>query len=577
MEKDFFEVFPHLKVGEELRELLERVHVTKVACNPDKTCLRVYIRSDRWIHKKHILALEQEILRQCFPGIPIAVKVIEKFQLSKQYTPENFLDIYHSSMLLELKNYNMLEYNLFQQSKIEFKDSHDMVLTLPDSLISHEKGEILVEYLEKVFCERCGMDLRVEPVFVKMGESKYRKNSKLRIEQEISQMVRKVQKNQEQEAEKKEEKEKKGRKDKESDFARTHRRDRPADLVYGRDFDEEAIPLETITGEMGEVVIRGQVMEVEEREIRGEKTIFIFSVTDFTDSITVKLFLKNEQVPQMRESIQKGAFLKLKGITNIDRFDRELTIASLSGIKKIPDFTTVRQDNSPVKRIELHCHTKMSDMDGVTDAKELVKRAYQWGHKGIAITDHGVVQSFPEAFHETWNIPKDADFKVLYGMEAYLVDDLKGMVVNGKGQSLDGSFVVFDLETTGFSPASCQIIEIGAVRVTDGEIVDRFSTFVNPRTPIPFRIEQLTSINDNMVMDAPVIEEVLPQFLEFCQGAVMVAHNADFDMSFIEENCDRLGIAHDFTYIDTVGMARFLLPALNRFTAAPEAFSAKVA
>ena len=145
MEKDFFEVFPHLKVGEELRELLERVHVTKVACNPDKTCLRVYIRSDRWIHKKHILALEQEILRQCFPGIPIAVKVIEKFQLSKQYTPENFLDIYHSSMLLELKNYNMLEYNLFQQSKIEFKDSHDMVLTLPDSLFSHEKGEILVE------------------------------------------------------------------------------------------------------------------------------------------------------------------------------------------------------------------------------------------------------------------------------------------------------------------------------------------------------------------------------------------------------------------------------------------------
>ena len=565
MEKDFFEVFPRLKVGEELKEWLEMVRVTKVACNPDKTCLRVYIRSERWIHKKHILALEKEILRQCFPGISIEVKVIEKFRLSEQYTPENFWGIYHSSMALELKNYNMLEYNLFQQAKIEFKGSHDLVLTLPDSLISHEKGEILVEYLEKVFCERCGMDLKVESVYVKVEESKYRKNSALQIQQEVSQMVRKVQENQGVQQAKQEEEEKKGRKDSFSDFGKNRRRERPADLVYGRDFDEESIPLENVTGEMGEVVIRGQVMEIDEREIRGEKTIFIFAVTDFTDSITVKLFMRNELVPEMRESIKKGAFLKLKGITAIDRFDRELTIASLTGIKKIPDFRSARQDNSPVKRIELHCHTKMSDMDGVTDAKELVKRAYEWGHKGIAITDHGVVQAFPEAFHETWNIPKDADFKVLYGMEAYLVDDMKGMVVNGKGQSLQGSFVVFDLETTGFSPMSCQIIEIGAVRVENGKIVDRFSTFVNPKVPIPFRIEQLTSINDSMVMDAPVIEEVLPKFLEFCSGAVMVAHNADFDMSFVEFNCDRLGIPHDFTYIDTVGMSRFLLPSLNRF------------
>ena len=162
-------------------------------------------------------------------------------------------------------------------------------------------------------------------------------------------------------------------------------------------------------------------------------------------------------------------------------------------------------------------------------------------------------------------MPKDSDFKVLYGMEAYLVDDLKGIVTNSKGQSMDGSFVVFDIETTGFSPLTCRIIEIGAVRVEKGVITDRFSTFVNPKVPIPYRIEQLTSINDAMVMDAPDIETILPKFLEFCQGAVMVAHNADFDMSFIIENCKRQGISDDFTYIDTVGMARFLLPALNRF------------
>ena len=281
------------------------------------------------------------------------------------------------------------------------------------------------------------------------------------------------------------------------------------------------------------------------------------------------MFLRNEQVPEVTEHVKKGAFLKIKGVTSIDRFDSELTIGSISGIKKIADFRSARVDTSPQKRVELHCHTKMSDMDGVTEAKALVKRAYEWGHPAIAITDHGVVQAFPEANHcfDAWGgcVPKDSKFKVLYGMEAYLVDDLKGMVTNPKGQALDGRFVVFDIETTGFSPLTCKIIEIGAVLVENGKITDRFSTFVNPQVPIPFRIEQLTSINDGMVMDAPTIEEILPKFLEFCEGATMVAHNADFDMSFIIENCNRMGIPNDFTYVDTVGMARFLLPALNRF------------
>ena len=177
----------------------------------------------------------------------------------------------------------------------------------------------------------------------------------------------------------------------------------------------------------------------------------------------------------MTESVKKGAFLKLKGVTTIDRFDSELTVGNITGIKKIANFTSTRMDTSPQKRVELHCHTKMSDMDGVSDAKALVKRAYEWGHKAIAITDHGVVQSFPEANHcfDAWGgcVPKESDFKVLYGMEAYLVDDLKGMVTNSKGQRLDGDFVVFDIETTGFSALTCRIIEIGAVKVEKGQIV----------------------------------------------------------------------------------------------------------
>ncbi len=219
-------------------------------------------------------------------------------------------------------------------------------------------------------------------------------------------------------------------------------------------------------------------------------------------------------------------------------------------------------DYSPAKRVELHCHTKMSDMDGVSDVKDIIKRAIKWGHKAIAITDHGNVQSFPDANHA---VPKDSDFKVIYGVEAYLVDDLKSFVENAKGQSLSDTYVVFDIETTGFNPKSNKIIEIGAVKVENHVITDRFSAFVNPRVPIPFEIEKLTSINDAMVMEEKGIEEVLPEFMEFCQDAVMVAHNADFDMSFIKYNLKLLGIEKEFTIIDTVGLARNLLPALNRF------------
>ena len=588
MEKDFFDVFPNLKIKEELRELLDMVFVTRVSCNPDKTRLWVYIRSERWIHKKYIFELEQQIERQCFPGLSIQVKVIEKFQLSRQYTPDNFLEIYRPRMELELRNYNMLEYNLFKRAQISFSGEGEMKLVLPESVIAREKSEILVEYLHKVFCERCGMDLKIDLVFTEAGESKYRRNAALQIRQEVENVLKhagmdgkktesaaageaKKEKGGEKKASGKEKQEQKfhGRKEQRGDFRGGFRRDANPDVVYGRDFEGDTIPLETITGEMGEVIVRGQVMEVEAREIRNEKTILIFPVTDFTDSIVVKMFLRNEQVPEVTAEVKKGAFLKLKGVTTIDRFDSELTIGSIAGIKKISNFTSTRMDTSPQKRVELHCHTKMSDMDGVTEAKALVKRAYEWGHKAIAITDHGVVQAFPEANHwfDAWGgcVPKEYDFKVLYGMEAYLVDDLKGIVTNSRGQSMDSRFVVFDIETTGFSPLSCQIIEIGAVRVENGVITDRFSTFVNPKVPIPYRIEQLTSINDSMVMDAPDIETVLPEFLEFCRDAVMVAHNADFDMSFIIENCRRQGIPQEFTYVDTVGMARFLLPALNRF------------
>ncbi len=359
------------------------------------------------------------------------------------------------------------------------------------------------------------------------------------------------------------------------------RSDNP-DVLYGRDFDDEAMKIEDIIGEMGEVVIRGKILNLDKREIKNEKTIIMFDVTDFTDTLTVKMFARNDQVAEILSGIKPGAFIKLKGISMVDKFDHELTIGSIAGIKKIPDFTVSRKDTAPHKRVELHCHTKMSDMDGVSEAKDIVKRAYKWGHRAIAITDHGAVQSFTDANHvwdDLWkeekNKRKDAGeenpdkqdfFKILYGVEAYLVDDLKETVTGDKGQDLDTDFVVFDIETTGFSPVNNRIIEIGAVKVSGGQIVDRYSAFVNPDVPIPFEIEKLTGINDEMVMDAPIIDVILPRFLNFCEGCVLVAHNAGFDMSFIIENARRLGLPTEYTYVDTVAIARVLLPNQARHT-----------
>ena len=227
----------------------------------------------------------------------------------------------------------------------------------------------------------------------------------------------------------------------------------------------------------------------------------------------VKMFTRNEQLPEILAGIKKGAFLKIKGVTTIDKFDGELTIGSVVGIRKISDFTTTRKDTSPEKRVELHCHTKMSDMDGVSEAQALVARAHDWGHQAIAITDHGVVQAFPDANHYVERLDKEDPFKIIYGVEAYLVDDLTEIAVNEQGQTLDDTFVVFDIETTGFGAAEDRIIEIGAVKITDGAIVDRFSTFVNPEVPIPFEIQQLTHITDDMVLEAPKIEEHFRHFL----------------------------------------------------------------
>ena len=338
------------------------------------------------------------------------------------------------------------------------------------------------------------------------------------------------------------------------------------DCFYGRNCEGETVEISLLEDNMGEVCINGQILTMEERELRTGKILITANITDFTDTIAFKLFVQPDDIDVIREALKVGNFYKLKGVPAYDAYAKEVNITSVSGIKPSSDWRNRRTDDEEEKRVELNMHTVMSEMDSVVDIKQLVKRAKSWGHKAVAITDNGAVQGFPIAAHE---VSMDEEFKLIFGVTAYLANDMKTLVLNGHGEDFDKDnteFVVFDIETTGLSLKHCKIIEIGAVRIDkNGKEIGRFSEFVNPEVPIPYNIEKLTSITDAMVAGAPTIEVILPQFLEFSKGAVLVAHNAAFDTGFIREYSTRQGFKYDFTALDTMTLAQVFIPDIGRY------------
>ena len=589
-DKVFFHVFPTLKAEEGLQILFADVEVRKITTNSRRDFLHVYIFSRHLIQKQQIRRMESLIKEQLFAKTAVSVQIIEEYALSGQYTPEALMTEYRESILLELKEISVLASGMFAQAAIHYEEGNVICLELLDSIVSEGRKEEILKFLEKMFAERFHMEADIRITYRQPDGIGTREYDEQRVQQEINAIFerRAKQRGEEAPAEPGEASQsaeaaggvsgkttsgsaEKGRKSfgkggfKKKDFYRPVKTGDDPNLIYGRNFDDEPITLDQVVAEMGEITFHGKIINFDTREIRNEKTIIIFAVTDFTDTITVKMFAHNDQLTAILGELKKGAFVKIKGVTTIDKFDGELTIGSVTGIKKIGDFTVSRKDLSPLKRVELHCHTKMSDMDGVSEVKYIVQRAHDWGHPAIAITDHGVAQAFPVANHYIETLDKDDPFKIIYGVEGYVVDDLTEIAVNAGEQSLDDTYIVFDIETTGFSSIRDRIIEIGAVKVVNGEIVDRFSTFVNPERPIPFEITSLTGITDEMVMGAPAIGTVLPQFLEFAGDGVLVAHNAGFDVGFIEQNCRERGLNDRFIYVDTVALARVLLPTLSKY------------
>lgn len=631
MGQKFFEVFPTLKLDKESHSLMEDVLVTRVVTTKARDMLKVYITSNNLIDKETIYRVEKELPRQLFAAMETGevapvFKLLETYHLSAQYDPQNLFKVYLDSMLLELREYSPVLYSMLKTAEITF-EGKQVTLELEDIPLYKQKENELLQILDKVVCERCGVEAEFFVTRRAATKGKFQAADEIEIRNRVVGILERAayggksagasdteyvempqteadgmdsalaggkaspapggekEASPAPAAKKPDEKKSfggdKGGFKKDKPFRRPSRKSDDPDMVYGYDVDGELTPVDQILEEVGEVVIRGQVMNVEERPIRNEKTIYSFFVTDFTDTIKCKMFCPNEDLDGVRDGVGNGKFVTVKGLANMDTFDHDITI-SVKGIRKAKDNRVPRMDNSIRKRVELHCHTKYSEMDGVSDVGDIVKRAYKWGHPAIAITDHGGVQALADVFHGTWDklygqakakaeeegktLDRQDFFKVIIGCEIYLVDDLKTMVTSPKGQSLMDDFVVFDIETTGFSCEKNHIIEIGAVKVSQGAIVDRFSTYVNPHEPIPTRIVKLTTITDEMVMNAPSIEEVLPEFLQFCEGCMLVAHNAQFDISFIKENAKRQNIPFDYTYVDTVAMARVLLPHSAKFT-----------
>ena len=579
--KLFFEVFPELNMDKEMSSLFEDTMIEKVVMKQAERRLIISLLSKHLISRPKIVQVEDIICGHLFRGRGYKVIIDDHYELSSQYNTRTLTEVYKDSILYDVEKISHVGYRLLKRAEWYYADDI-ITLAMEDSKLSKSHSIGIKKYLEETYKKRFGMDIKVGFDYTESDKEMLRRANEQKMKLEIEAILSNVHEDADLTLDGKSVDKKKlvgeGKKDapaekkapaqeeksKETFAARRKKyTSNDPDVFYGRDCEGELVKISTLVDGIGEVCIHGQLIKMEEKVLRNGKTLFICNITDFEDTIAFKIFASEDDVPVYKDELKEGSFYRLKGVPLYDTFSKELNIASVRGIKHIPDFRVPRVDTSLEKRVELHMHTVMSEMDSVVDIEKIVKRANDWGHPAIAITDHGVAQAFPIAAHAKGM--KDG-FKLIFGCEGYFVDDLKNLVINPKGQDLNTEYIVFDIETTGLSQKKNKIIEIGAVKVKDGEEIDRFSEFINPEEPIPYSIEQLTSITDEMVMHAPTVDVILPKFLEFCGDDIVVAHNAAFDTGFIKKNARDLGMKFDNTIMDTMTLSHVLLPELGKFT-----------
>ncbi len=506
--------------------------------------------------KKETMTMYLELVSEefpcSFPKDELKQKILEKFgirQVSFSYsfpgfalTDENFGEFYNTILELLCDEKNGLV-NILTGSTGTLEDGKLMVSLRfgGEKTLETQQIHILTEQLiEKTF----GLNIKVQFRSTANDEKEIFK----RLEEEQNKIVEGSSERANMQEEKKVVKTVTKVQDKE---------EKDENILIGKDFAGEITPMGEINEYSGKVIVSGTIIGSEVKEIRNEKVIFFIFITDGTGSVTCKTFLKNEEYKEIKGKLKSTKAVCIRGLAQYDSFEREVTI-KLDDMKVVK--VSAKKDLAEEKRVELHAHTVMSAMDSVAKTDELIKLAASWGHKAIAITDHGVVQAYPDAF----SAGEKNGIKIIYGMEGYLMGETAKLAYHEKEMPINGSFVVFDIETTGLSARFDEIIEIAGVKVENGTITGRFSEFVKPEKEIPPHITELTRITNSMVENAETIDVVLKAFLDFCEGSVLVAHNATFDVGFIKKNCERQNLPFDYCYIDTVGLSRKFVTKIKR-------------
>lgn len=548
MTKKFQEIFKELRLNETLNDYFSEGIIEEMFIARGTNILNIVMTLGNIVHPKFINELEKEISLFLSSEDNINVKIHEQFLLSYDLTLLELYEFYKDSLLYQIRKISPICCVKLEKAETIIEDNI-IKYVLEEQVNRHFEDVKAKEEIIKIFRNKFNIQLEIEiikaeekdSVFKRFLEKRDKEEEKLVSNLVINTNIEPI-------------KPKKIIKEQKDDSKLTD------NLILGKKkITGQIIYLKDLGEETPNPIVELYIMSIEIRETKSGKILIMFDGTDFTNSISCKAFVsKDIYEKQVKEKLKKGIYIRTSGRYQFDNFQKEM-VMFVNAIEEIDDFRDKREDKSDIKRVELHLHTQMSDMDAVVSAKDVVKRALAWGHKAVAITDHGVVQAFPDAFHAA----EGKDIKILYGVEGYLVDDTKPIVRNEEGQSFLDEFIIFDIETTGFIPGKDYITEIGAVKVKNKQIIDRFSTFVKPKKNIPIKVQELTGITNDMVKDAPDVNEVLIDFNNFIGDAVLVAHNADFDMSFIRYFSKESNIIIKNTTLDTLELARMLFPDLK--------------
>ena len=528
-------MFPDYEPPEEIRKALSQAALVAVDIRPENRSVEVAAHTERYVPRRLTRQAERDIL-SLYGLRALEITLTHPAEELPKMEPEELRDLF--------VDLDPMTRGSLAGAKWDWEGNH-----LTVSLVANGKAgvEAQIPGVIKALRERFAADVTVSvnASHDLTGEELTKAMEKLREEALSAAPV------------------KQARQEKEE------RKPQDSETFYGKPFRGTAVPMKDLNLDMGTIIVEGKVFAIEHKELTKRNAWVVkFDMTDNTNSIRVTRFLEAKEAKPILDNVQMGSVLRVQGKLIEDRFENDMVLKPYA---MMPGSMPKRKDTAPNgKRVELHLHTTMSNMDALTDTAAAVKQAAAWGHKAIAITDHGVAQSFPDAMKAAAKAKvagTDENIKILYGVEGYYVNDVDDRIVVHGQQDIrfDEEYVAFDLETTGLSSANDRIIEIGAVIMKNGEELDRFQTFVDPQRPLEKKIVELTGITDEMLRGAPGIEEVLPKFLEFIGGRVLVAHNSDFDTGFIRAECARQGLPYTYTAADTLILSQNMLPQLNKF------------